>query len=42
MAVLKESGKFQPLYNLKLENGVLVHVFGEYAKDEAGRTYFHV
>ncbi len=42
MTVLKESEKFESMYNVKLENGVLIYVFGEYAKDEDGRTYYHV
>lgn len=42
MKIYKETESHNPLYTAKLENGVTVEVFGDYAKGSDGKTYYHI
>lgn len=42
MTFFKETEILHPLYEAKLENGVLISVYGDKAKGSDGKTYFHV
>ena len=42
MAIYKPAESYDPLYALKLENGVMLIVFGDYALGSDGKTYYSI
>ena len=42
MTVHKQMKLMHPLYIAKLDNGVTIQVYGDYALGDDGKTYYHV
>lgn len=42
MNILKQVEIKHPLYTVKLENGVTINVYGDYAIGNDGKRYYHV
>lgn len=42
MNIYRETEIFHPLYVARLENGVIIEVYGDRARGNDGRTYYHV
>lgn len=42
MISFKETNILHPLYAAKLENGVIINVYGDRAEGNDGKTYYHV
>ena len=42
MTVHKQLQLMHPLYIAKLDNGVTIQVYGDYALGDDGKTYYHV
>jgi len=42
MMSLKEIEILHPLYAAKLENGVIINVYGDRAEGNDGKTYYHI
>lgn len=42
MKIIKEKSVSHPLYTAKLENGVIINIYGEYAYGNDGKTYYHI
>lgn len=42
MEIYKPTDSYDPLYALKLENGVMLIVFGDYALGSDGKTYYSI
>ena len=42
MTVHKQLQLMHPLYIAKLDNGVTIQIYGDYALGDDGKTYYHV
>lgn len=42
MDYLKQTDSYEPFYAVKLENGVILLVFGDYALGSDGKTYYSI
>lgn len=42
MTVHKQVELIHPMYIAKLDNGVTIQVYGDYALGDDGKTYYHV